>query len=322
MRILERIPELACTQCKGELCEFELILECRRCGQRYAVRDGIPNMLGKDVAAFAEEIAVQDRVAQEYVSKRYRDPYARAYHEGWTDQMLARVRPRGRMLDNGCGVGSLFNKVSTDRVVGLDISSAMLRQAAVSSDQLVLGNSQDLPFGDGMFDVVLCRSLLHHLPQPALAIREMSRVLREAGEICLIDTNTSLLSALPRRLAYRGEHFSSDHQNLNRRVLEETLTPYFEVTEVFHFGYLAYPLLGFPDLVGAFRHVPFKRFVARALMSVDAVISRLPVLRTQSWAILMKGVRRGRPGTCRPAKGLTHSAIASVSQSSAPDRHG
>ena len=167
----------------------------------------------------------------------------------------------------------------------------MLRHAAEFSDQLVLGNSQDLPFRDNVFDVVFCRSLLHHLPQPGVAVKEMFRVLRPSGKLGLVDTNASLLSALPRWLAYRGERFSAHHANLNRCVLEDFLTPCFRVEEVFYFGYLAYPLLGFPDLCSVFKYFPFKPFAARALMSIDNIISRVPFIKTQSWAILIKAVR-------------------------------
>ena len=158
MCVLPRIPELACPQCKGELREAAHHLECRACDIRYRIQDGIPRMFAGDTADLAEEIAVQDRVADDYALKRYRDPVAREYHEWWTDQMLARVRSDGRILDSGCGIGGLFDRVPAERVVGLDISSRMLRYAAERSDQLVLGNSQELPFRDQVFDTVFCRS--------------------------------------------------------------------------------------------------------------------------------------------------------------------
>ena len=121
MSILERIPEIICPACKSGLEEND-DLQCKGCGKIYKVRDGIPNMLGDDMKAFAEEIEVQDRVACEYEQKRYQDPYAKRYHDWWTDKMLAQVSRKGRFLDNGCGNGLLLDKVSSDQIVGLDIS--------------------------------------------------------------------------------------------------------------------------------------------------------------------------------------------------------
>jgi ubiquinone/menaquinone biosynthesis C-methylase UbiE/uncharacterized protein YbaR (Trm112 family) len=300
MGVLQRIPEIACPCCKGDLQEELQALICPACLKRYEIHDGIPYMIGEDWAAFAEEIAVEARVSSEYERKRYMDPYAKAYHAWWTDQMLARIRTEGRILDNACGIGLLFERISPKQVVGLDISREMLRQAARHSDDLILGNSQNLPLKAASFDVVFCRSLLHHLPQPNLAVQEMYRVLRPGGEMVSVDTNASLLSTWPRKIVSRGKHFSEGHTNLNRRALERLLDPYFTVDDVMYFGYIAYPLLGFPDLVGLFKFIPFKPVVAPVLMFVDNILSRIPLVRTQSWGILVKGTRREVPKSLMP----------------------
>jgi ubiquinone/menaquinone biosynthesis C-methylase UbiE len=164
----------------------------------------------------------------------------------------------------------------------------MLRIANKITDQLVLGNSQQLPFEDKSFDLVFCRSLLHHLPDPEIAIKEIVRVLKLNGEIVLVDTNESLLSFLPRKIANKGEHFSENHRNLNRKKLEKLLKPYFKIDSVKYFGYVAYPLLGFPDLISVFKYFPFKRILYFILMGIDNVLGFLPIIRRQSWAILIK----------------------------------
>ncbi len=286
--ILKHIPELACPACKGELRVEVASLICDACNDRYEVHDGIPQMLGRVSLELAQEIAVEDHVAIEYEQKRYQIPYAKKYHDWWTDMMLSQLRSGGRILDNGCGVGLLFEKVPQQRLVGLDISAEMLRRAATCSDNVVLGDSHNLPFSDNSFDAVFCRSLLHHLPQPEKAISEIHRVLRSGGEVVFVDTNKSVLSTLPRKIANRGEHFSDDHKNLTRKTIEALLRSLFSIEKVSYFGYIAYPLLGFPDIVNLFKIFPFKKFMAGALMSIDNVISHLPLIRTQSWGILVK----------------------------------
>jgi SAM-dependent methyltransferase len=232
--------------------------------------------------------------------------------------MLCRVRPDGRTLDNGCGTGRLLQKIKAENVVGLDISSEMLRRARSYSDALILGNSQELPFHDSSFDTVFCRSLLHHLPQPWKAVEEIARVLRPGGEVVFIDTNTSILSVLPRRIARGGDHFSHSHQNLSRRVFEGLLTPDFEIDEIMYFGYLAYPILGFPDLIDIFRFFPAKSAVERMLMTFDGLLSRIPCVRPQSWGILVNATKRHL--NCNPLRGqeiplteghLNHRALSS-----------
>ena len=290
MSILERIPELACPVCKGDLEESECLI-CLSCGRTYEIRAGIPILLGDDLKGLAREVAIQDRQAGEYESLRYQIPYAVRYHEWWTGRMLADVDLSGRILDNGCGIGVLFDRDFSDRVVGVDISSEMLKWAAKKSDQLVLGNSQELPLKCGSFDLIFSRSLLHHLPIPELAVEEMARVIRPGGEMVLADTHRSLISVLPRILARQGEHFSKEHRNLTRRAISSWLEPYFKIKEISYFGYLAYPLLGFPDLLDLFKYVPVKRHIEPILNKIDGYLSRLPLVRTQSWGIIVKAVK-------------------------------
>jgi SAM-dependent methyltransferase len=45
----------------------------------------------------------------------------------------------------------------------------------------VVGEAEELPFGDGDFDCVLCTQVLQYLRHPAAAIREFHRVLRPHG---------------------------------------------------------------------------------------------------------------------------------------------
>jgi ubiquinone/menaquinone biosynthesis C-methylase UbiE len=291
VNVLECIPELACPTCGGEL-KQNTSLECLECHNVFEIISDIPQMLTGDMKVFAEEIAVEDRVAIEYEQKRYETPYSKRYHDWWTDLMLERIPLDGRILDNGCGTGLLFERIPARQLVALDISSAMLSYASRRGEQLILGNSQQLPLKDSSFDAIFCRSLLHHLPEPEIAIKEMHRVLRPGGRVVAVDTNTSILSALPRMIANRGEHFSEDHKNLSRKVLEKLFSPYFEIEKVRYFGYIAYPLLGFPDLVGLFKYVPLKSVAEPILMGIDKILAAIPLIRTQSWGILIEAVKR------------------------------
>jgi ubiquinone/menaquinone biosynthesis C-methylase UbiE/uncharacterized protein YbaR (Trm112 family) len=292
--ILEKIPELACPVCKGDLKENERLI-CLSCGRTYEIRAGIPIMLGDDLKELAGEVVIQDRLAGEYEESRYQIPYAGRYHEWWTGRMLAGVDLNGRILDNGCGIGVLFDRDFSDQIVGVDISSEMLMRAAKKSDQLILGNSQELPLKCDSFDLVFSRSLLHHLPRPELAVEEMARVMRPGGEMVLADTHSSLISALPRILARQGRHFSKEHRNLTRRAISSWLEPHFEIKEISYFGYLAYPLLGFPDLLDLFKYLPAKGLLEPVLNKIDGFLSRFPIVRTQSWGIIVKAVKLG-PG--------------------------
>lgn len=104
-----------------------------------------------------------------------------------------------RMLDVGCGTGTLLSLMSRDplaeRLVGLDYAREMVSRAAekfagsVSPGRLhaVQGDAERLPFPAETFDVVTCCNSFHHYPHQAAAVREFHRVLRPGGMLVLID---------------------------------------------------------------------------------------------------------------------------------------
>lgn len=238
------------------------------------------------------EIQTQELASGYYEEKRYREDHSRYYHDWWTAKLLSLVDVRGRVLDNGCGTGILFQALpdAPCTLYGIDISKGMLTYARPRSRRLVLGDSQNLPFRSASFDLVVGRSLLHHLPDPGRGIREIARILKPGGQVAVVDTNASLLSALPRGLARRSDHFSDDHKNMSARGLADMIREFFTVDAVYHFGYLAYPL-GFPDILDIARFIPRPLAVTKMLTKLDALISTIPLLRTQSWGVMIKGTR-------------------------------
>ena len=242
------------------------------------------------------EQAIQDRVAANYEALRYGLDYAKRYHDWWMRQMIGLASAesrRGAVLDNGCGVGALAAHLGDARhLVGLDLSLTMLRTAGDAPFARAQGDSTALPFASETFDLVVARSLLHHLPVLEDGVREMHRVLRPGGQVILADTNHSLLSALPRRIAYRGASFSDDHKNPKRADYLGCLRRTFQLEAVRYFGYLAYPF-GFPDMMGRWRPASLPRGLLDALIRLDALLGRVPAVRAQSWGIMVAARKAG-----------------------------
>jgi len=238
------------------------------------------------------ELEVQAFAADFYEESRYQKEYSRYYHDWWNRKMVSLTSKRGKILDNGCGTGILLETLrDIGFIVGSDISHKMLKYAKARSNDLVLGDSQSLPFRDEHFDVVLGRSLLHHLPEPVRGIGEMARVLKKGGEMVVVDTNRSLLSALPRYLAKKGEHFSDEHKNMEADELIDAISRFFAIDRVLYFGYFAYPL-GFPDMFDIGKYLPYPLIITKSLIMIDSFISKLPILKKQSWGIMIKAHKR------------------------------
>ena len=75
------------------------------------------------------------------------------------------------------------------------------------------------------------------------------------------------------------------------QYLEELLSKYFLIEHVEYFGYLTYPLFGFPDILHISKYLPMKRTCYELSMKVDGILSRLPVLREQAWAFMVKAIK-------------------------------
>lgn len=50
----------------------------------------------------------------------------------------------------------------------------------------VIANGEQMPFADGTFDLVVCESLLEHVPRPRLIVEDMLRVLKPGGELYIV----------------------------------------------------------------------------------------------------------------------------------------
>jgi SAM-dependent methyltransferase len=94
----------------------------------------------------------------------------------------AHVTEGTRVLDVCCGPGMLAAGALERgaEVVGLDFSEQAVKLASslVPSGRFEHGDAQAMPFPSASFDAVVCGYGVMHLPDPAVALREMQRVLR------------------------------------------------------------------------------------------------------------------------------------------------
>ncbi len=100
--------------------------------------------------------------------------------------------PRPRVLDCGVGTGALSSALARALATpfeldAIDTSRSMLERARRSFRDIDLevtlrhGDVRKLPYGSGVFDLVMSSHVLEHLVDPEAALNEMVRVLKPGG---------------------------------------------------------------------------------------------------------------------------------------------
>jgi phosphatidylethanolamine/phosphatidyl-N-methylethanolamine N-methyltransferase len=122
--------------------------------------------------------------------------FGAVFERGRRAAIVAAERIGGRILEVGVGTGiSLPDYSRATHIVGVDISAPMLRKAAERVDELELANveglavmdAENLAFEDATFDVVVAQYVITAVPDPEATLDEFARVLKDAGEIVLVN---------------------------------------------------------------------------------------------------------------------------------------
>jgi SAM-dependent methyltransferase len=130
------------------------------------------------------------------------------------------------MLDVGCGTGRFGVAMAplVGHVTGVDLTPAMLDQARALQADAKVSNIEwrqadvtALPFADGAFTLVTCRSMLHHTTSPKAVLAEMSRVCAPGGRIAAADVTP----AREKACAFDAIEILRDPSHVHAMPLEE-----------------------------------------------------------------------------------------------------
>jgi ubiquinone/menaquinone biosynthesis C-methylase UbiE len=113
---------------------------------------------------------------------------------------LAGVKPGDRVLEVGCGTGTLTLAAKrrtgpSGKVFGIDIIPGMIelsqRKAAQAGEDVTFqsGSIDDIPFSANQFDVVMCSFMIFHMSElmRRKGIAEIHRVLKPEGRLLVLD---------------------------------------------------------------------------------------------------------------------------------------
>jgi SAM-dependent methyltransferase len=117
--------------------------------------------------------------------------------------MGSRVPPARRLLELGCGP-----QPARDVCIGIDRDEDAARAAAATGVPCIVADARRLPLADRTVGEVLARGVLHHIPDLAAVLGEVSRVLQPGGFLIAVD-------ALPMQAA--------QYQEMSRQLARQRL---------------------------------------------------------------------------------------------------
>jgi len=286
-----------CPKCKSGLKWEEK--KCSGCGRPFQVDDGIFDfILDRPMEKqHRAEIELHQSLAQEY-PKRYQENFSKVYSDYWNQQFVSHLTGNCEtILDCGCGTGDLIRGVLPygKRIIGMDISKAMLRQVRMTTEDRkkvirVAGPGESFPFAGDIFDVVCFRGSLHHMANEVLALREAHRTLKAGGTLMISEPNDdSLVLRLPRKLVNKYmARFGNDHKAFRSKSWLKTIRQAgFSITSTKNFSFLSQPLCGMSDLLPLMKMLPYSTPIARLLVRFDEFCSHLPFIREQSFDLFV-----------------------------------
>jgi ubiquinone/menaquinone biosynthesis C-methylase UbiE len=152
------------------------------------------------MTAMTEQAERYDRIATGYA--RWWAPIIAPQAVGVLDHLEPAIAAGARrIVDIGTGTGTLaiaaLRRWSDIEVVGVDASSGMAEVAAAEADRLLdpsdrcrfdtrVAFADDMPFGDGQFDVAMSSFVFQLVPNRFRALREAHRVLRPGGTLAYV----------------------------------------------------------------------------------------------------------------------------------------
>ena len=146
------------------------------------------------------------------------------------------------MLDVGTGPGLIPILISRGRpglrIRAVDISKGMLTLANQDAERYGVedrvlfeqADAKSLSYESDSFDIVISHAMLHHLPDPVMALEEMARVVRPGGRLVVKD----ILRPPDWAVAWYVRIFGSlmGYSLEEKRIYHESLRAAFSVAEM------------------------------------------------------------------------------------------
>lgn len=152
------------------------------------------------------------------------------------------------VLDAGCGGGATMDSLERyGRVRGMELDAEAVDYNHEKGRDVRRGRVEDMPFGDGTFDLALALDVIEHVPDDLAVLEELSRVLKPGGYV--------LITVPALRLLWSAHDIANGHY---RRYTGDELrgrveAAGFEVVRATYFNTLLFPVVLAARMAGCLR---------------------------------------------------------------------
>ena len=201
-------------------------------------------------------------------------------------------RIKGRILENGCGVGMYVEHMAPygGQIVGLEYDFERATEAGTRSPNILNAAGESLPLPSGTFDLILSHEVLEHVQDDAQAVREMVRVLKSGGRAVIFVPNRGYPFET-HGIYWRGEYKFGNTPLVNYlpRTWRDKLAPHVKVYSK-------------RDLEKLFEGLPVK-FIERTVIfgAYDNIIARFG-----AFGKILRGILQFLEKTPLKGLGLSH----------------
>ncbi len=155
---------------------------------------------GRESAAADAEVGREAVYTMGY-SEEFRRVLERRSAQTHASDLLPLLRQGMRVLDFGCGTGSisvgLAKAVEPGELHGIDLEESQIEIARAAAKagghdnaSFQAGDAASLPFEDEWFDAAHCNAVLMHVPGAEAVLAEVNRVLKPGGILSVRELNT------------------------------------------------------------------------------------------------------------------------------------
>jgi len=246
------------------------------------------------------EKELHSRIAGDYL-ERYNYNFSALYNHYWNQRLIEFIPKKLdlRILDLGCGTGFLLEELNSvsNNSVGLDLSADMLKLACEKEKakrRLILGSGDNLPFADGVFDVVVCRGSLHHMPNLEHVLSEIRRILMLGGHFILSEPcNDAFWIRSLRKFMYKiSNKFCEEDEGYRMiEITKKLRAEGFILNSCKRFGLFGYAFAGFPDRLGLLKYTPFNTGLTKLFIFIDKMIEKIFYLQRACFQILIDAIK-------------------------------